>query len=98
MAEDLQAHYRTELARMLGPEGDRYVNPKTTAWMLRHTAATEGGTYMPDSGARTWIWSDLHLHHKNIIRYCKRPFPSVQGHPTLTDDAMSRPGIAGASC
>ena len=32
---------------------DRYVNPKTAAWMLRHTAVTEGGTYMPDSGART---------------------------------------------
>ena len=23
---------------------------------------------------------------------------AAQGHPTLTDDAMSRPGIAGASC
>ena len=52
-SEDLQAHYRTELARMLGPEGGRYVNPKTTAWMLKHTAATEGGTYTPETGART---------------------------------------------
>ena len=50
-SEDLQAHYRTELARMLGPEGGRYVNPKTTAWMLKHTAATEGGTYTPETGA-----------------------------------------------
>ena len=51
--EDLQAHYRTEPARMLGPDGGRDVNPKTTAWMLKHTAATEGGTYTPETGART---------------------------------------------
>ena len=77
-SKDLQAHYRAELARMLGPEGGRHVNPKTAAWMLKHTAATEGGTYTPETGARTWIWSDLHLHHRNIIRYCSRPFQSVE--------------------
>ena len=76
-SKDLQAHYRAELARMLGPEAGRHVNRKTTAWMLKHAAATEGGTYTPETGARTWIWSDLHLHHNNIIRYCGRPFQSV---------------------
>ena len=76
-SKDLQAHYRAELARMLAPEAGRHVNPKTTAWMLKHAAATEGGTYTPETGAQTWIWSDLHLHHTNIIRYCSRPFQSV---------------------
>ena len=31
-----------------------------------------------------WIWSDLHLHHKNIMRYCERPFDGV----TEMDDAL----------
>jgi len=25
----------------------------------------------------TWITADLHLGHRNIIRYCDRPFESV---------------------
>ena len=58
-SKDLQAYYRAELARMLGPEGDRHVNPKTTAWMLKHAAATEGSTYTPETGARTGTDMDL---------------------------------------
>lgn len=28
-------------------------------------------------GPQVWVWSDLHLFHKNIIRYSSRPFFSV---------------------
>ena len=72
-SKDLQAHYRAELARMLGSEAGRHVNRKTTAWMLKHAAATEGGTYTPETGARTWIWSDLHLHHNSSASTCACP-------------------------
>ena len=34
-------------------------------------------THRPDDG-RTWVWSDLHLRHANIIKYCDRPFETAQ--------------------
>ena len=76
-ADDLQRLYIVALERLLGPDGDRYVNTRTTRWMLAEARTTTGATCEPAPG-RTWIWSDLHLHHRNIIRYCQRPFASVQ--------------------
>jgi calcineurin-like phosphoesterase family protein len=29
-------------------------------------------------GGRTWFWSDQHIGHANIIRFCARPFPDAQ--------------------
>ena len=35
--------------------------------------------WLPEDAGRVWVWSDLHLGHANIIRYCDRPFRDV-GH------------------
>jgi calcineurin-like phosphoesterase family protein len=29
------------------------------------------------NGGNVYIWSDLHLGHGNVIRYCNRPFADV---------------------
>ena len=57
---------------------EKHVNPKSTRWMIRLAETTEGGAFTPGGRTRTWIWSDLHLHHQNIIRYCHRPFETVE--------------------
>ena len=52
--------------------------------MLKETRRRAGGRWRPDRPA--WIWSDLHLHHRNIIRYTKRPFASCDE----MDEALHR--------
>ncbi|MDR2601046.1 MAG: metallophosphoesterase, partial [Spirochaetaceae bacterium] len=31
-----------------------------------------------NSDGKAYIWSDLHLGHENVIRYCNRPFTDVK--------------------
>ncbi len=35
--------------------------------------------WLPEDAGQVWVWSDLHLGHTNIIRYCDRPFRDA-GH------------------
>lgn len=39
-------------------------------------AACLAGT-QPGFTGQVWVWSDLHLFHTNILRYCDRPFDDV---------------------
>lgn len=40
---------------------------------------------------RVWFWSDLHISHANIIKYCARPFPStVEMNKTLITNCLTR--------
>ena len=77
---------RTELGRLYDEEltrlltrgvGARHVNRRTTRWMRAQTRRSPGETYTATQCGKTWLWSDLHLHHANITGYCSRPFGSV---------------------
>ena len=75
----LQRLYGDELTRLLSRAvGARHVNRRTTRWMRAETWRSPGATYRPSGPGRTWRWSDLHLHHGNIMRHCDRPFESVE--------------------
>ena len=44
--------------------------------MLAEARRRPPGALTPDRPA--WVWSDLHLHHRNIIGYTKRPLASCE--------------------
>ena len=68
-AKELNEIYQAEL-EVLAPSAGAIRH------MLAETRRRPPGTWTPDRPA--WVWSDLHLHHRNIIRYTKRPFTSCE--------------------
>lgn len=48
------------------------------------------------SGGRTWFWSDLHIGHANIIRFCSRPFPDVESMDNTMQAMACAAGIEAA--
>ena len=62
--------YRTDLREALGRSG------KTLAAM-RCACNTYGAGVLESPDDRTWVWSDLHLGHGNIIDYQRRPFDGL---------------------
>ena len=73
---DLKHLYLEELHRILASEKPR-AWPRGIQWIIDYTETHPVGVHRPD-GHRTWVWSDLHLRHANIIKHCKRPFANAR--------------------
>ena len=91
---DLKHLYLEELHRIVATKkpGGRGIRR-----IIDHTEAHPVGLHRPD-GHRTWVWSDLHLRHANIIKYCKRPFPcpAASSSPVLLLKPESTPATRAA--
>ena len=74
-SDELQAFYARDLDAALRAGDPRRLSPKSARSMLAETKRGCGAELVDADSA--WIWSDLHLHHRNIIRYAGRPHPSV---------------------
>ena len=96
-AAELNGIYQAELAAL----AQEPVNGNPSAVSLRHmlaeTRRRPPGALKPDRP--TWVWSDLHLHHRNIIRYTERPFASCEQMDGFLHGACSgRPWATTSTC
>ena len=73
---DLKHLCPEELRRTRASEKPR-AWPGGIQWIIDYTKTHPVGVHRPD-GHRTWVWSDLHLRHANIIKHCKRPFANAR--------------------
>ncbi len=62
--------YRTDLREALGRGGK-------TLTAMRRACNEHGAGVLEAPDVRTWVWSDLHLGHGNIIDYQRRPFDGL---------------------
>ena len=69
-----RGHYRAQMERARDAVAGR--RKRKFKAMITMIDAHPAGTLALDP-AHTWVWSDLHLGHANVIEYSDRPFPDV---------------------
>ena len=69
--------YRRDLREALGRGGKALSS-------MRLALEVYGAGVLDEPDDRTWLWSDIHFGHANIISYCNRPF----GSPGEMDAAL----------
>ena len=74
----LDALYRAQLESALAAErAPWHTTPWQTQAMLAWMATRAGGRLSPGQANRTWVWSDLHLDHAEVIPVFSRPFRTI---------------------
>ena len=89
-AEALRQLYEAQLRYDLRPPVAEHVDRWATRKMVLQTERRPGGTLRPEEHGRTWIWSDLHIGHYEILTHANRPFATVTGMNKAIHDAWDR--------
>ena len=83
------ALYCAELERVIAARATKNA-PASIRRILNFTRNHPPYVHTPGPGRQSWVWSDLHLRHANIIRYCSRPFGDVEEMNRALIDAWRR--------
>lgn len=81
--EDLRALYLEDLEKSVDYDGKvRQKVYNVEAWKAM-PIVTMGDRERPvinnlSTTSNVWVWSDTHFGHKNIIKYCDRPYPDIR--------------------
>ena len=77
--ETLLQHYLEDLTLPDTTHGGRRKAHNPEHWNFPSVYKREPIKLDPlDDTRDIWVWSDIHFHHKNIIKYSGRPFPNPE--------------------
>lgn len=80
--ETFLTHYLVDLTYPDVTHNSIVKNRHPEYWDIRTEYSKHSPLYIDSKGQHegrdVWFWSDIHFHHKNIIKYTKRPYPTTE--------------------